>query len=170
MRIAGTLLAGLPALLLALAPPAEAVEPVPPLTEAQLVDERTMVRIADALDLAVDAKRWAEALAYFTTEVFVDLSSLGGAEPATVPAETLVDGWAEALAEPVESFHLRGNHVVLFRGERAVMTSNGYAWNASGDALWEVWGVYEYGFVKVGGTWRIDRFVFRAVRERGDRL
>ena len=72
---------------------------------------------------------------------------------------------------PVESFHLRSNHLVSFQGENASMVSHGYAWNKDGSGgFWEVWGIYEHGFERTAEGWRINRFVFRMTHERGERL
>lgn len=157
------------AALLAL-PAAALADPVRPISAEQVADERNLIRIADALDHAVDEKRWEDARSYFTSDVFVDLASTGGGEPGTIKADDLIAGWAESLPEDVASFHLRGNHIVVFQtSSRAMMTSHAYAWNAGGDALWEVWGTYEYRFEKVASGWKIASFVFKAARERGER-
>lgn len=141
-----------------------------PLEAEQLLPERNLIRIADDLDRAVDAKAWEEVRSYFTADVFIDMSSVGGGEPGTVKADDLIAGWAEALPEEIQSFHMRSNHLVNFQTKtRAMMTSHGYAWNAGGGKLWEVWGVYEYRFERIATGWKIASFVFRATQERGER-
>ena len=143
-----------------------------------LIDHTEMIRIADALDAAVDAKAWSQARAFFVDEIRVDFTSLTGGEPATIPADALIDGWSANLTAEKASFHLRGNHRITFDGpDAAVMHSHGYAWNRmergalaenGGEALWEVWGTYEHGFVRTEDGWRLNAMTFTATAERGN--
>ncbi|MDJ0626792.1 MAG: nuclear transport factor 2 family protein [Rhodobacter sp.] len=148
-----------------------------PATLETLLDRTEMVRIADAIDAAVDAKDWTAARAHFTDEIAVDFTSLVGGEPAVIPADALIAGWSANLTEEKTSFHLRGNHRISFDGpDAAVMQSHGYAWNRmergglpenGGEVLWEVWGSYEHGFVRTGTGWRVNAMTFTATAERG---
>ncbi|NIA68382.1 nuclear transport factor 2 family protein [Pelagibius litoralis] len=148
-----------------------------PVTAETLVDRAEMVRLADTLDAAVDAKDWALARSLFTDQIDVDFTSLVGGEPATIPADGLIAGWSGNLTAEKESFHLRGNHRITFTGaDSAVMLSHGYAWNRmergarpenGGNPLWEVWGTYEHGFERVDGDWKINAMTFTATAERG---
>ena len=149
-----------------------------PVTLETLVDQAEMIRIADAIDAAVDAKDWQAARAHFTDEISVDFTSLVGGDPATIPADALVDGWSENLTAEKQSFHLRGNHRVAFEGpDSAGLSSHGYAWNRmergalpenGGEALWEVWGNYTHGFVRTEDGWRVNAMTFDATAERGN--
>ena len=166
--LAATLIAGAAA-------PVFAAEPVTPET---LTDRMEVIRIADALDAAVDAKDWPLARSYFTDEIAVDFTSLAGGEPATIPADALIAGWSGNLTAEKTSFHLRGNHQVSFDGPDTVtVTSHGYAWNRmergaqpenGGDPMWEVWGNYMHGFVRTDDGWKIDAMRFSMTAERGN--
>ena len=148
-----------------------------PVTAKTLVDQAEMIRIADSLDAAVDAKDWPLARSFFTDQIDVDFTSLVGGEPATIAADGLIAGWSSNLTAEKESFHLRGNHRITFTADdSAVMLSHGYAWNRmergalpenGGDPLWEVWGTYEHGFERVDGVWKINAMTFTATAERG---
>lgn len=148
-----------------------------PVTAETLLDRAEMIRIADALDAAVDAKDWPAARSFFTDEITVDFSSLVGGDPATIPADGLIAGWSSNLTAEKTSFHLRGNHRITFEGsDTAVMHSHGYAWNHmdagalpenGGEALWEVWGNYTHDFARTEDGWRITGMVFDATAERG---
>ncbi|MEM9971573.1 MAG: nuclear transport factor 2 family protein [Pseudomonadota bacterium] len=149
-----------------------------PVTLETLLDRAEMIRVADAIDAAVDAKDWTAARAHFTDEITVDFTSLIGGEPATIPADALIAGWSANLTEEKTSFHLRGNHRISFDGpDAAQMQSHGYAWNRmergalpenGGEALWEVWGTYEHGFVRTEAGWQVDAMSFVATAERGN--
>ncbi len=149
-----------------------------PVTPDTLLDRAEMVRIADAIDAAVDAKDWPLARSFFTDQIRVDFTSLIGGEPATIPADGLISGWSGNLSAEKTSFHLRGNHQIAFDGpDAALMVSHGYAWNRmergaapenGGEALWEVWGTYEHGFTRTDAGWRVNAMTFTATAERGN--
>lgn len=149
-----------------------------PITMETLVDHAEMIRVADTIDAAVDAKDWSLARSLFTDEIRVDFTSLIGGEPATIPADGLIAGWSGNLTAEKESFHLRGNHRITFEADgSATMVSHGYAWNKmergalaenGGNALWEVWGTYEHSFVQTDAGWRVDGMSFFATAERGN--
>lgn len=148
-----------------------------PVTLETLVDRAEMIRIADAIDAAVDAKDWPAARAFFADEITVDFTSLIGGEPATIPADALIAGWSANLTSEKTSFHLRGNHRITFDGsDAALMQSHGYAWNQmasgglpenGGETLWEVWGDYTHGFARTANGWRVTSMSFTATAERG---
>lgn len=148
-----------------------------PITAETLVAHAEMVRIADAIDAAVDGKDWALARSFFTDEIRVDFSSLVGGDPTTIPADALIDGWSANLTDEKTSFHLRGNHRITFEDAgTATMHSHGYAWNHmergalpenGGEVLWEVWGTYEHSFTRTEEGWRVDGMSFFATAERG---
>ncbi|MEL7261931.1 MAG: nuclear transport factor 2 family protein [Pseudomonadota bacterium] len=152
--------------------------PGTPITAETLVDHAELVRIADALDAAVDAKDWVQARTFFTDTITVDFTSLVGGAPATIPADGLIAGWSANLTDEKASFHLRGNHRITFEEDgAATLQSHGYAWNRmergalpenGGDPMWEVWGTYEHSFVPTDTGWKIDGMTFVVTAERGN--
>lgn len=164
-----TILAALAALTLAV--PAMAQAPAD-----RLADEAALRRLADTLDHAVDTKDWALARAQFAGTVRMDMSSLGAGPATEVAADEVVAGWRRAFQGGKTSLHFRTNHLARIEGDRATMTSHGYAWNrlpagvlGAEPALWEVWGTYEHRFMRGTEGWRITGFTFTATHERGDR-
>lgn len=157
---------------------AEAFVPGDPIDAANVATVAELVRIADALDAAVDVKAWDAARSLFTDEITVDFTSLVGGEPATIPADTLIAGWSTNLTDAKTSYHQRGNHLVSLNGpDSATMTSHGYAWNRmdagadeanGGNPLWEVWGVYTHGFERVDGRWLADSMTLDVTHQRGN--
>lgn len=139
----------------------------------RLVDERALIRIVDQIDRAVDAQDWKLARGYFADRVRVDFSSLSGQPETVIPADELIAGWAGNLKGGKTSLHLRTNHDVSIDGDRAVVKSNGYAWNrmeGNGDPLWEVWGTYTAEMVRGSRGWAVDAFAFHKMHERGNDL
>lgn len=149
-----------------------------PVSAQSVADVQEVIRSADAIDAAVDAKDWDLARSLFADDIAVNFTSLVGGEPAIIPVDALIDGWADNLKPSKTSFHLRGNHRVSFSGDdRAQMLSHGYAWNRmeagalpenGGEALWEVWGVYEHGFERRPSGWLVTSMTFTVTAERGN--
>lgn len=142
-----------------------------PVTADNVATRAELIRIADGIDTAVDAKDWRRARSFFAPNVAVDFSSLGGGAPSTITGEQLIDGWATNLKPSKTSFHARTNHQVVIEGERATMTSHGYAWNrleGNGEPLWEVWGVYTHRFERADGGWRVTGLSLKVSHERGN--
>jgi hypothetical protein len=135
------------------------------------LEELLLIRLADALDNAVDAKDWAAARAFFADRLHADFSSVSGQPGADMAADDLVGAWRANLKPSKTSLHLRTNHAVSVEGDTAHMTSHGYAWNrmeGNGDPLWETWGVYEHRFRRIGGVWKIVAFKYDQRHERGN--
>ncbi len=161
-----------------LATPAMAQIAGDPVTAETLLDRIEMIRIADAIDAAVDAQDWPAARALLTDEIYVDFTSLVGGEPATIPADGLIAGWSANLTGEKSSFHLRGNHRITFDGpDAALMQSHGYAWNQlpsgalaenGGNPMWEVWGIYTHNFMRTSEGWLVSAMTFTATAERGN--
>lgn len=144
-------------------------------TPALLIDERAIRRVVDDIDTAVDQKDWQRARRHFASQVKVDFTSLAGGQPATVSGDQLIDGWRTNLYAEKQSFHLRGNHLIDVQGDKATVSSVGYAWNAlprvvAGGApeIWEVWGTYRHGLTRTRAGWKVEEMSFNAVRQRGD--
>jgi hypothetical protein len=108
----------------------------------------------------------------------VDFTSLAGGEPATIPAQGLIDGWSANLTAEKPSFHMRSNHRVTFLdADSAIMRSHGYAWNRlergaeaanGGDPMWEVWGEYVHGFTLTDAGWKVDAMSLVVSAQRGN--
>ena len=164
-------LSALVPILFGVAPAAAAEAPSEAALVRTLADESALIRLANGLDVAVDAKDWGAARAAFAD----DITFAFGAPDAPLTAmraDDLVALWRQNLHEAKASFHLRGNHIVTLDGDAATMRSHGYAWNRlpglEGGDLWEVWGVYDYAFARTPAGWRITSFRFVPLLDRGN--
>jgi hypothetical protein len=139
----------------------------------RLTDERDVRALVDSLFTLTDAKDWNAATALFVEEpIAVDMSSLAGGGPVTMPAAALFDGFRQNLFAEKHSHHMAGNHVVTLRGDEAEVTSNGYAWNLlptrGGDPLWETWGSYDFTARRTSAGWRLASIRYSAKHNRGN--
>ncbi|MGL4488480.1 MAG: nuclear transport factor 2 family protein [Rhizobiaceae bacterium] len=148
-----------------------------PKTEAQMLrqlsDEAELRRIATEIEMAVDRKDWKTARSFFTDTIRVDFTSLVGGEPATIPADGLIQGWSGNLKGNKESLHMRGDVFITINADTAAVVSNGYAYNkmpgapdGSGD-IWEVWGQYTHKMIRTSSGWKVNDFTFFKTHERG---
>jgi hypothetical protein len=141
-----------------------------PVTADNAATVAELTRIADAIDRAVDAKDWPRARAFFADRIRVDFQSLSGQPPAEIASDDLIKGWSANLTAAKTSFHMRTNHMVTIDGDRARMTSAGYAWNrmeGNGEPLWEVWGSYTHDFARTPQGWRVTGMKLEVAHQRG---
>lgn len=137
-------------------------------TSANAAEVQELIRIADTLDAAIDAKNWDAAAGLFFEQVLVELP---GAAPIAMSGVELAALWSRNFGTSKTSLHLRTNHRVHIAGDTARLDSHGYAWNrleGNGEPLWEVWGTYVHNFTRSGGDWRISGFAFTVLHERGN--
>ncbi|TWS99886.1 nuclear transport factor 2 family protein [Reyranella sp. CPCC 100927] len=134
-------------------------------------DEMAVIRVTNAIDVAVDRKDWVQARSFFADEVRTDFTSLIGGQPAVVTGDDLIAGWRRNLGPRKSSLHLRGNHLPTVQGDRATVYSHAYAWNrleGNGEPLWEVWGHYTHELARTPSGWKVIGFTFVMTHERGN--
>ena len=152
----------LPALPLLLPSPARA---------QSAVDERAIITAVNALDAAVDDKDWKAVRDLLLDEVSI---ALPNEEPATVPADELVERWRASLHEDKTSFHLRGGERVTFDGaDSAVLRSRAHLWQRlpgiAGDDRYERWADYHHELDRTDdGNWRVRHLGYVTRLEQGN--
>lgn len=143
-------------------------------TVGRLVDEAEVRRVVDGIDLATDDKDWELCREYFTDEISADFTSLAGGEPGRMPADDLVNAWKTNLYAEKLSHHMRTNHRISVRGDRAEVFSKGYALNilqrGTGSDLWEVWGEYIHTLERTQEGWRCSGMTFVVTHARGNEM
>jgi hypothetical protein len=143
-------------------------------TVVRLVDEAEVRRVVDGIDLATDDKDWEICRGYFTDEIFADFTSLAGGEPGRMPADDLVNAWKTNLYAEKLSHHMRTNHRISIREDRAEVFSKGYALNIlrrdTGSDLWEVWGEYIHTLERTQEGWRCSGMTFVVTHARGNEM
>jgi hypothetical protein len=143
-------------------------------TVGRLVDEAEVRRVVDGIDLATDDKDWEICRGYFTDQIFADFTSLAGGEPGRMPADDLVNAWKTNLYAEKLSHHMRTNHRISIREDRAEVFSKGYALNIlrrdTGSDLWEVWGEYIHTLERTQEGWRCSGMTFVVTHARGNEM
>jgi ketosteroid isomerase-like protein len=139
-----------------------------------VVDDVTAIRnLVDEIDDTSDRKDWEACRLLFADVVEVDFTSLTGDEPASLPADALIDTWRENLHEDKPSFHLQTHHRIHVDGDTATCVSHGYALNVlrregGDDDLWEVWGWYTHVMQRFPDGWRCTGMKIDVLHTRGN--
>lgn len=110
----------------------------------------------------VDLRRWAEVRTCFAELVYIDYTALRPDPPAqTMPADEIVTMW-KRRHDPISACqHHMGNLVPSVEGDRAHCLANGigirYENSGTAGTLTELGAYYEYGLVRDGESWKIDK-------------
>jgi hypothetical protein len=130
----------------------------------QLLDERDAARIVIDLFTATDRRDWARVEACLAPRLTLDMTSLAGGAPQEITGASLAAMWRDGLASIDHVHHQVGNLVVHVSGDEADATCYGIALHhrkiASPRATRVFVGSYRIHLARLGGRWRIDRFVF----------
>jgi hypothetical protein len=98
----------------------------------------------------------------FTDTVLLDMTSIVGGDPSTVTSQNIVDGWDNGLKALKAIHHQVGNYVVTISGNEADVFCYGiathYLPNNTNRNVRTFVGSYDLHLLKVGDTWRIDKF------------
>lgn len=133
-----------------------------------------LARIIDELFITADRKEWKALEALFVDgPIDVDMTSLTGGTPARITAADLVAGFKVGLHAGKATHHMTTNYRFTIGSDRAEAWVHGYAWNRvpampPGRDVWETWGNYHLGFVKVSGSWRLSAFRYFSTRTTGN--
>ncbi len=130
-----------------------------------LMQKDAVLTITNKLFVYTDTRNWQGMLnEVFTANVYFDMTSLAGGEPAILPAATITAAWEEGL-KPIEHIHHQtGNFDVDINGGGATVNCYGTAWHykqtSSGRNTRVFVGTYVLQLVKLLEGWRINRFTF----------
>jgi hypothetical protein len=142
--------------------------------QAPLVDDVTVIRdLVDEIDDTSDRKDWEACRLLFADVLEIDFASLTGGEPASLPADALINAWRENLHGRKPSFHLRTHHRIRVDGDTATCVSHGYALNilrreGGDDDLWEAWGWYTHAMQRFTNGWRCTGMKIDVLHTRGN--
>ncbi|WP_052702906.1 nuclear transport factor 2 family protein [Paenibacillus beijingensis] len=74
-----------------------------------MTQQDAIIRTVNKLFISTDERDWEAVKSCLTEEVWLDMSSMGAGEPATVSAEQIVSGWDEGLRKLHAIHHQTGN-------------------------------------------------------------
>ncbi|WP_274648950.1 nuclear transport factor 2 family protein [Paenibacillus humicola] len=120
-----------------------------------------------------DNREWEALEQLFTEEVKIDYTSLTGGEPATIPANALMNSWKQGLTPLKATQHFLSNPIVDLDSEsqatcRAYFQARHEYPNPFGESQWTLGGTYTFRFASVNGQWKISGLVMTAVWASGN--
>ena len=130
-----------------------------------IVDRLAVQDVVNELFVSVDQKAWDRARATLADEVYLDMTSLTGGEPADVAADVIVEGWARDLGPIQAVHHQTGNFSARIDGDAATVSCYGTATHyrpESEKRLTYFVGSYDFHLIRVNDGWKIDRLRFNA--------
>ncbi|MEM7126824.1 MAG: nuclear transport factor 2 family protein [Chloroflexota bacterium] len=105
---------------------------------------------------------------HYADEVTVDYTSMVGGEPATIPADALIESWQGLLPGFTATQHLIGSHVVEIQGNTAECQSHFQAIHTIDDGQWILGGHDHHQLQRSGDEWRITAITMTALWSTGD--
>jgi hypothetical protein len=131
-----------------------------------------IVEVVNKLFVYTDYQEWDKLQNdVFTTELYFDMSSLGG-EAKTTTAKEVCDMWRAGF-EGIDSVnHLAGNYLVRISGDTADVfayaTATHYKNAATSEKTREFVGSYNLHLIQTEGGWRIDIFKYNLKYANGN--
>jgi hypothetical protein len=129
-----------------------------------MLERDAIIDTITTLFIATDERDWQAVKRVLAPQVLFDMTSAVGGKPATVSAQSIVDGWDTGL-RPIKALHHQvGNFRVEVSGARASASCYGIAYhylpNPSGRNTRVFVGSYDFALARSGDDWRITEFRF----------
>ena len=138
----------------------------------EVLDERAIRSLMDRYGSGVDDRDWSDWLDIFDDPLVVDFSGVtAGLKPVTVSREKHVArAWA-LIGQFDATQHMITNVQVRLDGDaatcRATMRAEHWLSGIRGNGRYTMFGVYQNGFRRTPGGWRISHLALRLAREEG---
>jgi hypothetical protein len=137
-----------------------------------LIAKDEILDVINRLFIGTDLRDWPMVLEVLAPELHVDMTSLAGGTPSTMPAADLVQAWEEGL-RPIQAVHHQtGNHRVTVAGDEATAFCYGTATHfrptASGRNVRTFVGSYDFRLARMERRWRITSFRFNLKYQDGN--
>lgn len=128
------------------------------------MEYQNIIELINRLFISVDNHQWDQLKSIFNDKVLLDYSSMNGAEPSLISAESIIDSWSAFLPGFDSTHHQIANFVVENNANKANVYCYGSAIhhiaNVSGINFWTVIGTYNFELSKFESTWKIDKMKF----------
>ncbi|MBV7328463.1 nuclear transport factor 2 family protein [Chloroflexi bacterium TSY] len=127
-----------------------------------------IINTVNQMALAADLRDWELCRTCFADRVYVDYTSLADGEPATIPADALMEAWQALLPGFTATQHLIGSHVVDQQGHTAECRAHFQSTHILDDEQWVLGGHYQYRLQRSDKAWRITAITMTALWSVGD--
>ncbi len=129
---------------------------------------QAVIKAVNQMAFAADSHDWDICRSTFADEVFVDYTSMAGGEPATIPADALIESWQGLLPGFTTTQHLLGTHIVKSSGNVAECHAHFQANHILDDQVWTLGGRYHFHLQNNNDTWKISSIKMTALWSVGD--
>ncbi len=129
------------------------------------MDKITLTELANKLYMYTDEQRWQDLLdEVFTTDIWLDVSSMGGGEPVMIKAADLCNMWQEGFKGIDQVQHQAGHYIININGDNAAIFGYAVAYHykasaANGKTRTFV-GSYDLKAVNTDKGWRLNQFKY----------
>jgi hypothetical protein len=133
--------------------------------QKEFTKREQIIEIVNKLFVYTDNRRWQALLdEVFIDSVLVDMASLGGGEPATLPAKQVCENWSKGFEGIDAVHHQAGTYLVTLTGDTAAIVhayaiASHYKKSAIQGNTREFVGSYDLGLTLLPKKgWRIHAF------------
>lgn len=128
-------------------------------------EREQVVEAINRLFFYTDYQAWEKLInEVFTSEVLVDMVSVGAKDPEIMTSQEICENWKESFKDLDAIHHQSGNHIVEINGKEAHVKSYAIASHfkkeASNGPIREFVGSYDFELLKLVKGWRITKFKF----------
>ena len=129
------------------------------------MDKITLTELANKLYMYTDEQRWQDLLdEVFTTDIWLDVSSMGGGEPTTIKAADLCNMWKEGFKGIDHVQHQAGHYIITINGNEATIFGYAVAYHfkasATNGKTRSFVGSYDLKAVNTQKGWRLSQFKY----------
>ncbi len=141
--------------------------------EQQFTEREQVVETVNKLFVYTDNQEWRKLQdEVFTTEILLDMTSMGAPRPERVLAREVCYRWEKAFEELDAVHHQAGNYIVQINGDQANVIAysiaSHYKESAKKEKTREYVGSYDFHLIKEMANWKIDEFKFNLKYSRGN--
>jgi hypothetical protein len=130
----------------------------------QLLARDQIIAVLTDLFVHTDTRNWDGVAGCLTERVFLDMTSLTGGEPFTLPAAEITDAWERAFRPLSAVHHQVGNFRVDLGDGEATASCYGIAYHhrqaRAGHSTRTFVGSYDFHLRREDSGWKVDSFRF----------
>jgi len=130
--------------------------------------QHAIIQIVNQMAFSADNRDWTTCRQCFANNVMVDYTSMAGGDPATIPADALIESWEGLLPGFDATQHLLGSHIVSMNEQGATCLAHFQATHIIDSETWTLGGKYTFELEQQNGNWVITAITMTALWSVGD--
>lgn len=135
------------------------------MTTGALTDKIELTELANKLFMYCDAMQWQQLIdEVFTGEIYFDMASAGGGDPAYLPARQVCDMWRIGFAGIDAIHHQAGHYLITIDNDHADIFAYAVATHYKKAAVKghsrAFVGSYDLKAIRTDNSWRLNQFKY----------